>query len=131
MQTGGAQPDGTAATEAGPGAAPGAASGSVHGAGSAPAAGTAAVRPSGPPGWSALPPIQRASAHPSRHTIAAADFGGTLSAWQNPSFTGELAHVVLDDAPTGLIRDVLTPAPAAVHRTGQPPVALPVAVVGD
>lgn len=61
-------------------------------------------------GWSALPPIERVLAQPARHTVAAPDFAGTLTTWQNPSFTGTLSHAVLDGAPTGLIRNVLTPA---------------------
>ncbi len=68
--------------------------------------GARAVRPAA---WPSLPPIQRATA--GRGSVADSGFGGRLTTWQNPSFTGTLSHAVLDGAPGGLVRGVLaTPA---------------------
>ena len=83
--------------------------------------------PAGQRGWASLPPIQRTAADPSRHTVASAGFGSALATWQNPSFTGALSHAVLDGAPTGLLRDVLTPSTGPA-RLGEPALSLPVAV---
>ncbi|MCZ4506915.1 hypothetical protein O3Q52_01565, partial [Streptomyces sp. ActVer] len=57
-------------------------------------------------GWVGLPPIQRAAV--GRTGVADSGFGGRLSTWQNPSFTGPLSHAVLDGAPGGLVRNALT-----------------------
>ncbi|MEU9785041.1 hypothetical protein AB0H92_29460, partial [Streptomyces phaeochromogenes] len=57
-------------------------------------------------GWVGLPPIQRAAV--GRTGVADSGFGGRLSTWQNPSFTGTLSHAVLDAAPGGLVRNALT-----------------------
>lgn len=99
-------------TAAGP--APEAAAGSGAIAGNGAAAGTGAAAGAGGDasgggrGWAALPPIQRAMLAPARQTVASADFGGSLTTWQNHSFSGTLSHAVLDGAPTGLIKDTLS-----------------------
>ena len=55
-----------------------------------------------PAGWAFLPPLQRTIgtmelAHdPDR-------FAGALAAWDNPSFTGPMSHLVTADAPPGVI----------------------------
>ncbi|MDX6329727.1 MAG: hypothetical protein QOI83_2110, partial [Streptomycetaceae bacterium] len=109
--------------------------GTVSASGTAPdtvSASAAASGRGGRRGWSGLPPIQRATAEPSRHAVASADFASSLASWQNPSFTGSLSHAVLDGAPTGLIRDALTPASAGATgpsgRLGEPALSLPLAV---
>ncbi|MCZ0997144.1 hypothetical protein O1M63_01970 [Streptomyces mirabilis] len=73
-------------------------------------AGARVVRPAA---WPALPPIQRATDRPG--SVADAGFGGRLTTWQNPSFTGTLSHAVLDGAPGGLVRACSPP------RWGRPP----------
>lgn len=83
-----------------------------------------------PPGWAALPRIERATAQPARHTVATADFSRSLATWRNPSFMGTLSHAVLDAAPAGLIHHAVTPvAPRPGRGTaslGEPALALPV-----
>ncbi|KNE79149.1 hypothetical protein ADZ36_29225, partial [Streptomyces fradiae] len=95
--------------------------------------GHGAAAPAGRPGGgahhpddrSALPPIQRTTAHGG--PVASTDFGRALRTWQNPSFSGPgLSHAVLDDAPTGIIHGLLSsrgpdgPAPAALAAPAAP-----------
>ncbi|CAA9375707.1 MAG: hypothetical protein AVDCRST_MAG47-1727 [uncultured Nocardioidaceae bacterium] len=55
-----------------------------------------------PMGWAFLPPLQRQLGD--MPLVARAEsFPSQLPAWQNPSFTGTLAHRVSTDAPSGVI----------------------------
>ncbi|MGW9204087.1 hypothetical protein ACWGQU_27595, partial [[Kitasatospora] papulosa] len=78
--------------------------------------------------WAGLPPIRLVTLTPARQTVASSEFGGSLTAWQNPSFSGTLSHAVLADAPTGLIKDTQSyppgPGPA---RLDEPRLSLPAA----
>ncbi|MEU0138214.1 hypothetical protein ABZ172_29910, partial [Streptomyces sp. NPDC006296] len=117
----------------GGGAVPGPAPEASPGAG----AGTAAGDPGRGRGWTGLPPIQRAMLTPARQTVASAEFAGSLTAWQNHSFSGTLSHAVLDDAPTGLIKDVASfalgsnPAAGATLSPVAPAPAAPARGEGD
>ncbi len=77
-------------------------------------------------GWAGLAPMQRAAVR--QPGVADAGFGGRLSTWQNPSFTGTLSHAVLDGAPGGLVKDVLTTSAKPVPGLELPSHTLPVAV---
>ncbi|WP_159394812.1 hypothetical protein [Streptomyces sp. H-KF8] len=76
--------------------------------------------------WPGLPPIQRATARPS-WPVADSGFGGRLSTWQNPAFTGTLSHAVLDGAPGGLVQGVLTTSAQPSPGLELPSLSLPVA----
>ncbi|MEW2235086.1 hypothetical protein AB0886_23450, partial [Streptomyces sp. NPDC024062] len=78
--------------------------------------------------WAGLPPIRLVTLTPARQTVASSEFGGSLTAWQNPSFSGTLSHAVLADAPTGLIKDTqsFTPGPGPA-RLDEPRLSLPAA----
>ncbi|RDG35467.1 hypothetical protein DVH02_25140, partial [Streptomyces corynorhini] len=111
-----------------PGLAPEASAGPGAGAGAGAGVGGAG----GGRGWAGLPPIQRATWAPARQTVASAEFGGSLATWQNHSFSGPLSHAVLDGAPTGLIKDALSPAVgSSPGGLGEARLSLPVAVVDD
>lgn len=86
------------------------------------AAGAHVVRPAA---WPALPPIQRATDRPG--SVADAGFGGRLTTWQNPSFTGTLSHAVLDGAPGGLVKGVLAAPVGPASGLELPSLSLPVA----
>ncbi|MGW4024180.1 hypothetical protein ACWEEL_22770, partial [Streptomyces sp. NPDC005009] len=81
-------------------------------------------------GWPGLPPIQRATARPS-WPVADSGFGGRLSTWQNPAFTGTLSHAVLDGAPGGLVQGVLTASARPSPGLELPALSLPVAAPGE
>ncbi|MFE2473505.1 hypothetical protein [Streptomyces mirabilis] len=85
-------------------------------------AGARVVRPAA---WPALPPIQRATDRPG--AVADAGFGGRLTTWQNPSFTGTLAHAVLDGAPGGLVKGLLAAPVGPASGLELPSLSLPVA----
>lgn len=55
-----------------------------------------------PMGWAFLPPLQRQLGDMPL-VARTASFPSHLPAWQNPSFTGTLAHRVSTDAPSGVI----------------------------
>lgn len=74
--------------------------------------------------WAGLPPIRLVTLTPAEQTVASSEFGGSLTAWQNPSFSGTLSHAVLADAPTGLIKDTQS-YPRAWARTPRRAQALP------
>lgn len=96
--------------------------------------------------WAGLPPIRLVTLTPARQTVASSEFGGSLTAWQNPSFSGTLSHAVLADAPTGLIKDTQSyppglgppastspgspcrPLPPRAARTRAPPLTVALAV---
>ncbi|OSP41286.1 hypothetical protein B7767_21760, partial [Streptomyces sp. 13-12-16] len=80
--------------------------------------------------WPGLPPIQRATARPS-WPVADSGFGGRLSTWQNPAFTGTLSHAVLDGAPGGLVQGVLTASARPSPGLELPSLSLPVAAPGE
>ncbi|MFC8388181.1 hypothetical protein ACFUI1_05300, partial [Streptomyces sp. NPDC057238] len=80
--------------------------------------------------WPGLPPIQRATARPS-WPVADSGFGGRLSTWQNPAFTGTLSHAVLDGAPGGLVQGVLTASARPSPGLELPALSLPVAAPGE
>lgn len=100
----GTVPGPTDEASAGSGAIAG--NGAAAGTGAAEGAGAGASR--GGRAWAALPPIQRVISASAPQTVASADFGGSLTTWQNHSFSGTLSHAVLDGAPTGLIKDALS-----------------------
>ncbi|GDY71744.1 hypothetical protein SAV31267_012290 [Streptomyces avermitilis] len=79
--------------------------------------------------WPSLPPIQRATA--GSGSVADAGFGGRLTTWQNPSFTGTLSHAVLDGAPGGLVKGVLAPTARPASGLELPSLSLPVASPGE
>ncbi|MGW3853083.1 hypothetical protein ACWD74_39605, partial [Streptomyces fagopyri] len=97
--------------------------------GAAPAAGAVGGvdgnRPVRAAAWPSLPPLQRATA--GRGSVADSGFGGRLTTWQNPSFTGTLSHAVLDGAPGGLVRGVLATPALPASGLELPSLALPVA----
>ncbi|WP_420877040.1 hypothetical protein, partial [Streptomyces ossamyceticus] len=76
-------------------------------------------------GWVRLAPIQRAAVRDA--AVADTGFGGRLTTWQNPSFTGALSHAVLPDAPSGLVKDVLTVSARPTSGLELPSLTLPVA----
>jgi len=78
-------------------------------------------------GWSALPPIQRATTD-GRPGVADAGFAARLTTWQNPSFTGTLSHAVLDDAPSGLVKGVLVESRGPGTGLELPSLSLPLAM---
>lgn len=86
-------------------------------------AGARVVRPAA---WPALPPIQRATDRPG--AVADAGFGGRLTTWQNPSFTGPLSHAVLDGAPGGLVKGLLAAPVGPASGLELPSLSLPVAL---
>ncbi|MFE2139517.1 hypothetical protein ACFW9X_41145, partial [Streptomyces sp. NPDC059466] len=79
--------------------------------------------------WPSLPPIQRATA--GRGSVADSGFGGRLTTWQNPSFTGTLSHAVLDGAPGGLVRGVLATPALPASGLELPSLSLPVATPAE
>ncbi|KJY24496.1 hypothetical protein VR46_42365, partial [Streptomyces sp. NRRL S-444] len=86
------------------------------------------VRPSA--GWSALPPIQRVTAG-AAGPVAESGFGGRLTTWQDPSFRGTLSHAVLDGAPGGLVKGVLTASAKPSSGLELPSLTLPVVAYGE
>lgn len=119
----------------------GPADGPVTGDGTAPSAGVAPAASASPgasdsgggtgdrvvrsAAWSSMPPIQRALAGPG--SVADSGFGGRLTTWQNPSFTGTLSHAVLDGAPGGLVRGTATTSALPASGLELPSLSLPVA----
>ena len=58
-------------------------------------------RPS-PAGWAFFPPLQRVIGD--QQTLTSSDaFTRTLPAWGNPSFMGEMSHLVSTDGPSGVL----------------------------
>ncbi|RNG26012.1 hypothetical protein EEJ42_16430, partial [Streptomyces botrytidirepellens] len=77
--------------------------------------------------WAGIPPIQSTAAARPPRGVADPAFGGSLTTWQNPSFTGTLSHAVLDGAPGGLIRGALSTSGSPSPDLGAPSLALPMA----
>ncbi|MEV4195220.1 hypothetical protein AB0J65_28090, partial [Streptomyces toxytricini] len=81
----------------------------------------AAVPPAPPEsGWATVRPVQRVLGAP--RLTAEREFAASLTTRQPLLFTGGLGHEVSASAPSGLVRDALTPAPASAPNPAHPPV---------
>ncbi|MER5601743.1 hypothetical protein, partial [Streptomyces sp. NPDC002265] len=80
----------------------------------------AATDPQGPAGWRSTPPVQRALSAPMGLVSDPGGFGRRLGAWQDPTVTGPLGHLVSAQAPAGVGHGLAQPT-VPVQRTGTPP----------
>lgn len=81
----------------------------------APQASPAGAGPTPPPGWSELPAMQRTMS-PMGLVIDPTGFRDSLATWANPSFTGQLGHLVSPEAPSGLAHGLAGPGQPVVSR---------------
>lgn len=89
-----------------------------------PAAGPTATAPPAtapsPPAWQSLPVIQRTTADDTLLNAPGA-ITSSLAAWQNPSYLGQLGHIVGSNEPSGVLHGFATP----LAVPPEPPVTQP------
>ncbi|MFE2581735.1 hypothetical protein [Streptomyces sp. NPDC059378] len=79
-----------------------------------------ATDPQGPAGWRSTPPVQRALSAPMGLVSDPGGFGRRLGAWQDPTVTGPLGHLVSAQAPSGVGHGLAQPT-VPVQRTSTRP----------